>query len=88
MVISAGLIVPVPAGDSVSRDAGGPVAKLEGATDGASDSNAVQLLASKKGRQSNAQSVLLTSKHPLPGCSRTSRNPSSGQTELVYDGLA
>ena len=84
MVVPAGLIVPLPAGDSVSKAAGDPVlVTLVGATDGASDTSAVQLIASKKGMQSNRQSVLLTSKHPLPGCSRTSRNPSSGQTELV-----
>lgn len=72
-------------GDSVSRNAGGPDMLL-GATDGASDTNAVQLPASKKGMQSNAQSVRLTSKHPLPTFSTTSRKPSSGQTELVKDG--
>ena len=81
--VEFGLKVTFPTGVSVSSKTGGPVVMLVGATEGAAGANAVQLLASKKGIQSNAQSVLLTWKHPLSTCSRTSLNPSSAHTELT-----
>jgi len=79
LVVAPGV---VGAGNSVSKTTGGAVTEV-GAIVGASEKNAVQFPASKNGMHSNAQSVLFTSKHPLPTISMTNRSPSSPHTELT-----
>jgi len=79
LVVAPGV---VGAGNSVSKTTGGAVIEV-GAIVGASEKNAVQFPASKNGMHSNAQSVLFTSKHPLPTISMTNRSPSSPHTELT-----